>query len=202
MNINKAINAIKRGEIVIIADDDKRENEGDLVAAAELITKEQVNFMLTEARGLMCVSLTSERCKELELDPMVQKNTSANSTQFTVSVDLIADDVSTGISAYDRARTIKALVDSTTKPHQLGRPGHIFPLISHPGGVLERPGHTEAALLLCQLAGLKEGAVLIEIMNEDGSMARYSDMLKFSEKHKFELITVKELQEYLLRPSY
>ncbi|MFA9389701.1 MAG: 3,4-dihydroxy-2-butanone-4-phosphate synthase [Prolixibacteraceae bacterium] len=197
MDVKKAIDAIKNGQIVIVADDDQRENEGDLIMAAELITKEQVNFMVSEARGLMCVSLTPDRCKELGLDPMVEQNTSTNSTQFTVSVDLIADDVSTGISAYDRMKTIRALVDPTTKPHQLGRPGHIFPLIAHPGGVLERPGHTEAAIQLCQLAGLKAGAVLIEIMNTDGSMSRYDDLIKFSEKHHLELITVKQLQYYL-----
>lgn len=201
MNVIKAINAIRSGELVIVADDDKRENEGDLIASAELITSEQVNFMIKEARGLMCVSLTPERSKELELDLMVNDNTSLNNTQFTVSVDLIDDEVSTGVSAFDRTCTIHALVDPNKKPHDFGRPGHIFPLIANHGGVLQRPGHTEAALQLCQLAGLKEGAVLIEIINEDGTMARYPDLLKFAKKYGFELITVKALQEYLSTQS-
>jgi len=201
MNVGKAINAIRSGELVIVADDDKRENEGDLIASAELITDEQVNFMIKEARGLMCVSLTPERSKELELDLMVNDNTSLNNTQFTVSVDLIANEVTTGVSAFDRTRTINALVDPNKKPHDFGRPGHIFPLIAHPGGVLQRPGHTEAALQLCQLAGLKEGAVLIEIINEDGTMARYPDLQKFAIKYGFELITVKAFQEYLSMQS-
>jgi len=197
MSIINAVNAIRNGQLVIVADDDNRENEGDLIASAELITPEQINFMIKEARGLLCVSLTEERCKELNLDLMVKQNTSTNNTQFTVTVDLLAKDVSTGVSAYDRARTINSLVDPDTKPEDLARPGHIFPLIAHPEGIKERPGHTEAALQLCKLAGLREGAALIEIMNDDGSMSRFPDLQRFSQKFNIELITIKEFQKYL-----
>lgn len=197
MSIINAVNAIRKGQLVIVADDDNRENEGDLIASAELITPEQVNFMIKEARGLLCVSLTEDRCKELNLELMVKQNTSTNNTQFTVTVDLLATDVSTGVSAYDRARTINSLVDPNTKPDDLARPGHIFPLIAHPEGIRERPGHTEAALQLCKLAGLREGAALIEIMNDDGSMSRFPDLQRFSQKFNIELITIKEFQKYL-----
>lgn len=192
-----AIETIKNGGMVIIADDDKRENEGDLIASAELISTEQVNFMVKEARGLLCVSLPKSRCDKLKLSPMVEDNTSTNSTQFTDSVDLLGDGVTTGISASDRTKTIRALINPTTKPEQLGRPGHVFPLIANGGGVIERPGHTEAALQLSELAGLKPGGVLIEIMNDNGEMARYPDLEKFSTKFDLPLLTVTELQEYL-----
>lgn len=195
--VERAIQKIKNGEVVIVTDDDNRENEGDFIAAAELTTPELVNFFVKEGRGLLCVSLTPQRCKELELDLMVSNNTSTNETQFTVSVDLLDNDVSTGISASDRSKTIMALIDSNTKPEQLGRPGHIFPLIAHEGGLKARKGHTEAAILLPQLAGLKPAGSLIEVMNEDGTMARYDDLKKISQKLDLPLITIEEILIYL-----
>jgi 3,4-dihydroxy 2-butanone 4-phosphate synthase/GTP cyclohydrolase II len=197
--IPEAIAAIQKGEMVIVVDDEDRENEGDLIVASELITPEIVNFMASQARGLICVSLTEERCKELELELMVGKNTSANETAFTVSVDAIHPEVTTGISAADRAITIKMLVDGKTRPEQLGRPGHIFPLKAMERGVLRRAGHTEAAVDLARLAGLKPSGVLVEIMNDDGTMARLPQLYEFAQKHNLKLVTIKDLISFLFQ---
>jgi len=197
--IPEAIAAIQNGELIIVVDDEDRENEGDLIIASELITPEIVNFMAKEARGLICTAITEERCKELDLDVMVGKNTSSNETAFTVSVDAIHPEVTTGISAGDRAITIQMLVDNKTRPEQLGRPGHIFPLKAKNRGVLRRSGHTEAAVDLARLAGLKPSGVLVEIMNEDGSMARLPELMVFAEKHKLKIITIKDLISFLFQ---
>lgn len=197
--IPEAIEAIRRGEMVIVVDDEDRENEGDLIVASELVTTEVVNFMVTKARGLICVALTEERCKELNLDLMVGKNTSVNETAFTVSVDAIHPETTTGISAGDRAITIRMLVDEKTKPDQLGRPGHIFPLKAKNMGVLRRSGHTEAAVDITRLAGLKSSGTLVEIMNEDGSMARLPQLCEFAQKHNLKIITIKDLIAFLLK---
>jgi 3,4-dihydroxy 2-butanone 4-phosphate synthase/GTP cyclohydrolase II len=191
--IPEAIAAIQNGEMIIVVDDEDRENEGDLIIASELITTEIVNFMALKARGLICVALTEERCKELELELMVGKNTSANETAFTVSVDAIHPDVTTGISAGDRAMTIKMLVDEKTRPEHLGRPGHIFPLKAMDRGVLRRTGHTEAAVDLARLAGFKPSGVLVEIMNEDGTMARLPQLSVFAKEHNLKIVTIKDL---------
>ena len=171
-SIEDAIEAIKRGELIIVVDDEDRENEGDFICAAELVTPEIVNFMAREGRGLICVPITEERCAELELEMMVGNNTALHETAFTVSVDLLGHGCTTGISASDRSNTIQALVNKATKPSDLGRPGHIFPLKAKRGGVLRRTGHTEAAIDFPRLAGLSSAGVLVEILNEDGSMAR------------------------------
>ncbi len=197
--IEHAIEAIKAGEIIIVVDDEDRENEGDFVTAAELITPKKVNFMAKYGRGLICAPLTEERCEELELDMMVGMNTSLYRTAFTVSVDLIGHGTSTGISASDRAKTIKALVDPATRPEDLARPGHIFPLKSKSKGVLRRTGHTEATVDLPRLAGLIPGGVLVEIMNDDGSMARLPELLKIAEKFELKIITIKDLIAYRLK---
>lgn len=196
--IEQAIEDIRAGKLIIVVDDEDRENEGDFICACDLITPEMVNFMATEGRGLICVALPENRCDQLELELMVQKNTSHLSTAFTVSVDLIGDGCTTGISAADRAKTIKALVNPSTTPDQLGRPGHIFPLRAKNRGVLRRPGHTEAAVDLTRLAGLTPGGVLVEIMNSDGTMARLPDLLVLSEKLGIKIITIKNLISYLL----
>lgn len=197
--IPEAIAAIQSGQLVIVVDDEDRENEGDLIIASELITPEIVNFMAREARGLICVALTEKRCKELDLDVMVGKNTSANETAFTVSVDAIHPEVTTGISAGDRAITIKMLVDKKTRPEQLGRPGHIFPLKAKDRGVLRRTGHTEAAVDLARLAGMQPSGVLVEIMNEDGTMARLPQLYEFAQKHNLKLVTIKDLISFLFQ---
>ncbi len=197
--IPEAILAIKNGEMVIVVDDEDRENEGDIIVASELITPEIINFMATNARGLICVALTEERCEELKLDLMVGKNTSSNETQFTVSVDAIHSEVTTGISAKDRAITIQMLVDDITRPEQLGRPGHIFPLKAKNRGVLRRSGHTEAAVDLARLAGLKPSGVLVEIMNDDGTMARLPELYKIAQKFNLKLITIKDLISFLMQ---
>ncbi len=197
--IPEAIAAIQNGKMIIVVDDEDRENEGDLIIASELITTEIVNFMALKARGLICVAITEERCKELELDVMVGKNTSSNETAFTVSVDAIHPEVTTGISAGDRAITIQMLVDKKTRPEQLGRPGHIFPLKAKNRGVLRRSGHTEAAVDLARLAGLKPSGVLVEIMNEDGTMARLPQLMVFAEEHKLKIITIKDLISFLFQ---
>jgi 3,4-dihydroxy 2-butanone 4-phosphate synthase/GTP cyclohydrolase II len=181
-----------------VVDDEDRENEGDFICAAELITPEIVNFMATHGRGLICVPLPEERCDELELDMMVGHNTSLHETQFTVSVDLLSPQTSTGISARDRAQTIKALVDPKTIPSQLGRPGHIFPLKGRSKGVLRRAGHTEAAVDLTRLAGLRPGGALVEIMNEDGSMARLPDLIEISKKFGLKIVAIRDLIRYRL----
>jgi 3,4-dihydroxy 2-butanone 4-phosphate synthase/GTP cyclohydrolase II len=195
-SIEDAIDDIRQGKILIVVDDEDRENEGDFICAAELITPEIVNFMATHGRGLICVALPEERCEELELDLMVGNNTSLHETQFTVSVDLLSSETRTGVSAKDRALTIKALVDPSTKPSDLGRPGHIFPLKAKSKGVLRRAGHTEAVVDLTQLAGLNPGGALVEIMNDDGSMARLSDLIKLSKKFGTKIISIRDLIKY------
>ena len=180
--IEEAIEDIRNGRLLIVVDDEDRENEGDFICSAELITPETVNFMAKHGRGLICAALPEERCEELELDLMVGNNTSFHETQFTVTVDLLSEETSTGVSAKDRALTIKALVDPATKPSDLGRPGHIFPLKAKAKGVLRRAGHTEAVVDLTSLAGLSPGGALVEIMNDDGSMARLNDLMKLRKK--------------------
>lgn len=196
--VKEAIADIKAGKVVIVVDNEERENEGDFICAAELITPEIVNFMATYGRGLICAPLPEKRCDQLELELMVRSNTSLHSTPFTVSVDLLGNGCTTGISAADRAKTIRALVDPETKPEDLGRPGHIFPLKAKSKGVLRRPGHTEAAIDLARLAGLKPGGALVEIMNEDGSMARLPELMDIARRHKLSIITIKSLIAYLL----
>jgi 3,4-dihydroxy 2-butanone 4-phosphate synthase/GTP cyclohydrolase II len=197
--IPEAVSAIKKGEMVIVVDDEDRENEGDLIVASELVTPEIINFMTIHARGLICVALTEERCNQLDLNLMVGKNTSSNETNFTVSVDAIHPEVTTGISAKDRAITIQMLVDDKTRPEQLGRPGHIFPLKAKDRGVLRRSGHTEAAVDLARLAGLKPSGVLVEIMNDDGTMARLPELAKIAKKFNLKLISIKDLISYLFK---
>lgn len=197
-SIDEAIEAIRKGEIIIVVDDEDRENEGDFIAAAELVTTEIINFMAKEGRGLICASLPESRCQELDLPLMVGKNTSSHSTAFTVSVDLIGHGCTTGISATDRAKTIQALVDPDTRPEDLGRPGHIFPLKAMNKGVLRRAGHTEAAIDLTRMAGLKPGGVLVEIMSEDGSMARLPELLEIARRFNLHIISIEDLIAYRL----
>jgi 3,4-dihydroxy 2-butanone 4-phosphate synthase/GTP cyclohydrolase II len=196
--IEDALEDIRQGKIIIVADDEDRENEGDMICASEAITPELVNFMIKEARGLMCVSLTDERCQALGLEMMVNQNTTSHETPFTVSVDLLGNGCTTGISASDRSKTIQALVDPKTQPTDLGRPGHIFPLKSRTEGVLRRTGHTEASMDFARLAGFQPSGVLIEVLNEDGSMARLPDLRKLADKHNLKLVTIKDLIEYRL----
>jgi 3,4-dihydroxy 2-butanone 4-phosphate synthase / GTP cyclohydrolase II len=198
-SIADAVDAIRNGEFVLVVDDEERENEGDLICASELITPEKVNFMAIQGRGLICVSLPEKRCEELELNMMVGENTSFHSTQFTVSVDVIKPGVTTGISAHDRAMTILALVDDKTRPEELGRPGHIFPLKAKNRGVLRRTGHTEASVDLASLAGLYPSGVLVEVMNEDGTMARLPELVAFGEKFNIRIISIKDLIAYKLK---
>jgi len=195
--IEEALEDIRNGKIIIVVDDEDRENEGDFVCAAELVTPETVNFMATNGKGLICASLTEERCTELDLPLMVSSNTSSHATAFTVSVDLLKG-CTTGISALDRAKTLRALVDPATRPDDLGRPGHIFPLKAKRQGVLRRAGHTEAAVDLTVMAGLKPGGVLVEIMNEDGSMARLPELSSIATDHHLKIITIKDLIAYRL----
>jgi len=197
--IEQAIADIKQGKVVIVIDDENRENEGDFVAAAEMATPEMVNFMATHGRGLICTPLIEERCEELGLELMIGKNTAAYETPFTISVDLIGNGCTTGISAQDRSKTIQALVDENTRPEQLGKPGHIFPLKARKGGVLRRAGHTEAAIDLARLAGLKPAGVIVEILNEDGTMARTPELFKLAEKFDLKFITIKDLIEYRIK---
>jgi len=196
--IEEGIEDIKNGKLLIVVDDEDRENEGDFICSAELITPEIVNFMAKHGRGLICTALPEERCEELQLDLMVGINTSLHETQFTVSVDLLTDQTTTGISAKDRALTIKALVDPATKPTDLARPGHIFPLKAKAKGVLRRAGHTEAVVDLTRMAGLRPGGALVEIMNDDGSMARLNDLIGISEKFGIKIIAIKDLIKYTL----
>lgn len=196
--IEEAIDEIKKGKLIIVVDDEDRENEGDFICSAELITPEIVNFMATYGRGLICAALPEERCVELDLDLMVGTNTSIHETQFTVTVDLLSELTSTGVSATDRALTIKALVDPLTKPSDLGRPGHIFPLKAKSRGVLRRAGHTEAVVDLTRMAGLLPGGALVEIMNDDGSMARLPDLLLIRDKHGIKIISIRDLIRYKL----
>jgi len=197
--IPEAIAAIARGELVVVVDDEDRENEGDFIGASEKITPEIINFMTIHGRGLICVAITEKRCKELDLELMVGNNTSSHETQFTVSVDAIHPNVTTGISASDRAVTIKMLVDPSTKPEQLGRPGHIFPLKAKNRGVLRRSGHTEAAVDLARLAGLYPSGVLVEIMNDDGTMARLPQLYEIAKKFDLKLVAIKDLISYLIQ---
>lgn len=197
--VDEAIKDIQDGKVIIVVDDEDRENEGDFIVAAEHVTPEIVNFMATHGRGLICCAITEDRCEELELDLMVQVNTSSHSTPFTVSVDLLGHGCSTGISASDRAKTINALVNSDTNPEELGRPGHIFPLKAKTRGVLRRAGHTEAAVDFPRLAGLKPGGALVEIMNEDGSMARLPDLIKIADKFDLKIVTIKSLIKFQLK---
>jgi 3,4-dihydroxy 2-butanone 4-phosphate synthase / GTP cyclohydrolase II len=198
-SIESAIQDIKDGKIIIVVDDEDRENEGDFICAAELTTPEMVNFMIKEGRGLMCAPLTIERCQELGLQMMVGENTASHQTPFTISVDLLGFGCTTGISTSDRAKTIQALVDKSTKPEYLGRPGHIFPLRAVDGGVLRRSGHTEAAIDFTRLAGLNPAGVLIEILNEDGTMARLPELKQIADKFNLKLVSIKDLIEYRLK---
>ena len=197
--IEEAIEDIRQGKIIIVVDDEDRENEGDFLAAAEKVTPEMINFMATHGRGLICAPLTESRCKELGLHVMVSNNTDPMETAFTVSVDLRGNGVTTGISAADRAKTILSLVDSKTKPHDLARPGHIFPLIAKQGGVLRRTGHTEAAIDFARLAGFKSAGVIVEIMNEDGSMARLPQLVKVAKKFDLKLVSIEDLVAYRMQ---
>lgn len=197
--IEDAIADIKAGKVVIVVDDEDRENEGDFICAARTITPEIVNFMATHGRGLICCPLDEDRCEELGLEMMVGRNTALHATPFTVSVDLIGHGCTTGISASDRAKTILALVDPTTNPESLGKPGHIFPLKAKKEGVIRRPGHTEAAIDLARLAGFEPAGVLVEIMNEDGTMARLPDLQLVAKKFNLKLITIKDLIKYRLQ---
>ena len=202
MNFNtivEAIEDIKAGKVVIVIDDENRENEGDFIAAAEMATPEMINFMVTHGRGLVCTPLLESRCEELGLELMIGKNTAAYETPFTISVDLIGEGCTTGISAQDRAKTIQALVNENTRPEQLGKPGHIFPLKAREGGVLRRAGHTEAAIDLARLSGLKPAGVIVEILNEDGTMARTPELFKLAKKFNLKFITIKDLIEYRIK---
>lgn len=194
--IESAVHDIKKGKIVIVVDDKNRENEGDFLASAELISPEIINFMATHGRGLICAPITESIARRLKLDLMVGTNTDPQDTAFTVSVDLKGSGVTTGISASDRAKTIKALIDETIKANQFSRPGHVFPLLAKNGGVLRRTGHTEAAIDLPRLAGLKPAGVIVEIMNEDGSMARVPDLIKVAKKFDLKIISIEDLVAY------
>jgi 3,4-dihydroxy 2-butanone 4-phosphate synthase/GTP cyclohydrolase II len=194
--IEEALEDVRNGKVIIVVDDEDRENEGDFICAAECITPEIVNFMATHGRGLICVPLVEERCEELELELMVGKNTATFETPFTVSVDLIGHGCTTGISAHDRFKTIKALVDPETNPEELGKPGHIFPLRAKTGGVLRRAGHTEAAIDFARLAGFRPAGVLVEIMNEDGTMARLPDLVHVAKRFDLKLVSIQDLIKY------
>jgi 3,4-dihydroxy 2-butanone 4-phosphate synthase/GTP cyclohydrolase II len=197
--IEEAIEDIRNGKVIIVVDDENRENEGDFIAAAEMVTPEMINFMAQHGRGLICTPLTEERCGELDLSMMVQNNTVLHHTQFTVSVDLIGNGCTTGISVQDRAKTIKALVDPETKPHNLGRPGHIFPLRAKNGGVLRRTGHTEAAVDFARLAGFEPAGILVEILNEDGTMARLPHLVEVAKKFDLKLVSIEDLVAYRMQ---
>ncbi len=197
--IEQAIDEIKNGKVIVVVDDEDRENEGDFICAAECVTPEIVNFMATHGRGLICAPLIEDRCEELGLDLMVGNNTATFETPFTVSVDLIGHGCTTGISAHDRFKTIRALIDPEIKPSELGKPGHIFPLKAKRGGVLRRAGHTEAAIDFARLAGFKPAGVLVEIMNEDGSMARLTDLVKVAKRFNLKLVSIKDLIEYRIK---
>lgn len=197
--IEEAIKDIKEGKLVIVVDDEDRENEGDFVTSARNVTPEVINFMSKYGRGLVCTPVSEMRCEELELDMMVQKNTALHATPFTISVDLLGHGCTTGISAHDRAKTVQAILNPDTRPDDLGRPGHIFPLMAKNGGVLRRAGHTEATVDLAKLAGHGEVGVLVEIMNEDGTMARLPELRKIADKHHLKLISIKDLIQYRLK---
>ena len=195
-SIGEVIAELQAGRMIVVVDDEDRENEGDLVIAAEMITPEVINFMATHARGLICLAITGERADALELGPMASRNTSRGGTAFTVSIDAKGRGVTTGISAYDRSQTILAAIDSSTRPEDLARPGHIFPLRARRDGVLERRGHTEAAVDLARLAGLNPSGVICEIVKDDGDMARLPDLIRFCAKHDLKMISVTELARY------
>ena len=197
--IEEAIESIKRGEIIIVVDDENRENEGDFVAAAEVISPEKINFMATHGRGLICTPLTEKKCKKLKLDRMVNSTSDPMDTAFTVSVDYKGKDITTGISAADRSRTIRAMIDKKTRAMDLTRPGHVFPLIAKDGGVLRRTGHTEAAIDFARLAGFEPAGVIVEIMNEDGSMARLPELLKVSKKFDLKIVSIEDLVAYRMQ---
>ena len=197
-SIEAAIKDIKNGKLVIVVDDEDRENEGDFITAAKNVTPEIINFMSTHGRGLICAPLSEERCDALDLQPMVSDNTSLHATPFTVSIDLLGHGCTTGISAHDRAKTVQALVDVSTKPEDLGRPGHIFPLRARKGGVLRRSGHTEATIDLARLAGFDAAGVLVEIMNEDGTMARLPQLKEIAKKFDLKIVSIKDLIAYRL----
>lgn len=197
--IEDAINDIRNGKVIIVVDDENRENEGDFLAAAEMATPEMINFMATHGRGLICTPLTEKRCKDLELNMMVHNNTDPMETAFTISVDLRGNGVTTGISAADRAKTVQALVDDNIKPFELARPGHIFPLVAKEGGVLRRTGHTEAAIDFARLAGLKPAGVIVEIMNEDGTMARLPQLVKVAKKFDLKIVSIEDLVAYRMQ---
>ena len=194
--ISEAIEDIKNGKVIIVVDDENRENEGDFLAASSKITTETINFMATHGRGLICAPLTESRCKELDLNMMVRNNTDPMETAFTVSVDLKGNGVTTGISASDRAKTVQALIDPNTKPFELARPGHIFPLVAREGGVLRRTGHTEAAIDFAKLAGLEPAGVIVEIMNEDGTMARLPQLMEVAKKFDLKIVSIEDLVAY------
>lgn len=198
-SIESALEDIKLGKLIIVVDDEDRENEGDFICAAEKVTPEVINFMSKEGRGLICLALTEQRCKELELSAMVTSNTATHETAFTVSIDLLGNGTTTGISASDRAKTVKACVNPKTKPSDLGRPGHIFPLMAKNGGVLRRVGHTEATVDIARLAGMQPAGVLVEIMNEDGTMARLPELKKIAKKFNLKLISIKDLIAYRMK---
>ncbi|MGB5237332.1 MAG: 3,4-dihydroxy-2-butanone-4-phosphate synthase [Flavobacteriaceae bacterium] len=197
--IEEAIEDIRQGKIIIVVDDENRENEGDFIAAAEMVTPELINFMTKNGRGLICVPLTEERCEDLQLNMMVENNTVMHHTQFTVSVDLIGEGCTTGISVQDRAKTVQALVDKNTQPHKLGRPGHVFPLKAKNGGVLRRTGHTEAAVDFARLAGFEPAGILVEILNEDGTMARIPELVEVAKKFDLKLVSIEDLVAYRMR---
>ncbi len=197
--IKEAISDIKNGKMVIVVDDKDRENEGDFIAAAEMATPEMINFMSMQGRGLICAPITEDRSKKLGLNMMVENNTVLHQTQFTVSVDLIGHGCTTGISVHDRAKAIKALVNDDTKPHDLGRPGHIFPLRAKNGGVLRRTGHTEAAVDLARLAGFKPAGILVEILNDDGSMARLPQLVEVAKTFELKIISIEDLVAYRMQ---
>jgi 3,4-dihydroxy 2-butanone 4-phosphate synthase/GTP cyclohydrolase II len=198
-SIESAIEEIKAGKLVIVVDDEDRENEGDFITASRNVTPEVINFMSKQGRGLICVPMLEERCNELGLDLMVNNNTALHETAFTVSVDLLGHGCTTGISAHDRAKTVQALINPATKPEDLGKPGHIFPLRAKRGGVLRRAGHTEATVDLARLAGFEPSGVLVEIMNEDGSMARLPELMEIARKFDFKIISIKDLIEYRIK---
>jgi 3,4-dihydroxy 2-butanone 4-phosphate synthase / GTP cyclohydrolase II len=197
--IEEAVADIREGKVVIVVDDERRENEGDFIAAAESITPEIINFMATHGRGLICAPITRQRCEQLDLDLMVPKNTSLHDTPFTVSIDLKGHGCTTGISASDRSKTVKALSDPNTKPEELGRPGHIFPLRAREGGVLQRAGHTEASIDLARLAGMEPAGVLVEIMNEDGTMARLPELVEIAERFGLKIVSIEDLIAYRIK---
>ncbi len=197
--IAEAIEDIRQGKVIIVVDDEDRENEGDFIAAAECVTPEMINFMVTHGRGLVCVPITETRAKELDLKMMVENNTVLHQTAFTVSVDLKGHGCTTGISVHDRAKTIKAITDENTKPEDLGRPGHIFPLVAKKGGVLRRTGHTEASIDLARLAGFKSMGILVEILNEDGSMARLPQLIEVAKKFDLKIISIEDLVAYRMQ---